>query len=699
MQRLNSIFHLIFLLLFPVGLVSLQAQAAVQPEDLAPNPAAVVPLISTDNAAPDLFNGSLRYSIPILVPTGRKGMEPKPALTYRNSQKNGWLGIGWELDAGAIERSAKKGINYVGDDYILRMRGAAIELINDNGSYHAKIENNFFRIKKLSAGDGRAYWEVTDKSGLRYFFGQAIESRQDDPGDPTQNILPDPDKIYKWCLDRIEDPSGNYIEFSYFKHEGQIYLDQIDYTRHDTALPTNSVKFLRDNGTRPDAPVMYRLNFPVRTAYRLDTIEVTAAGNPVRSYKISYAITAITSQSLISSVQQVGKDGISTMPATQMDYAPESTGFSGAPSWGALHTFLGDMWYPADDDHRFADFNGDGRADAVYVHDPYNSTNGQLNVALSSGSGFSSPSLWGEVHTDYPHAMKLADYDGDGKIDVLAFRQTAAAWDGNMYVSLSTGSSFRSPASWGYYKPLTWPGLMRTGDFDGDGKADVAILDYYTSNLDVVLSTGSSFTEEETWSTMGDNDINRYRFADFDGDGKTDALFIGSDGSLNVGLSNGINGFTAEPPWAMMSGLEQTRYFIGDFNGDGKADVAYIGENGDLDVALSTGVAFTTPSIWSTMADGDRTRYKIADFDGNGKVDVLFVGSDGRLHVALSTGSAFVEAVPWITMGYGYPWRYHFADLVAMAGLMFYSRPAYIFIRTRQFYTSRVSQNRQAIYA
>jgi len=44
---------------------------------------------------PDLFTGTMSYSIPIEVPEGRKGMSPGLSLDYRSNNGNGWVGMGW----------------------------------------------------------------------------------------------------------------------------------------------------------------------------------------------------------------------------------------------------------------------------------------------------------------------------------------------------------------------------------------------------------------------------------------------------------------------------------------------------------------------------------------------------------------------------------------------------------------------------
>src|SRR3990167_4194087 len=58
---------------------------------------------------PDLFTGRATTSIPIAVPPGRKGIQPSLALAYSSSGRNGWVGVGWSLEIGEIERSTKDG--------------------------------------------------------------------------------------------------------------------------------------------------------------------------------------------------------------------------------------------------------------------------------------------------------------------------------------------------------------------------------------------------------------------------------------------------------------------------------------------------------------------------------------------------------------------------------------------------------------
>ena len=196
----------------------------------------------------DPFTGTATTSIPIEVPPGRGGVQPDLALVYGSSNGNGWLGQGWKLEKGVIDRQTKFGVDYSGDDYVFRLSGINVEMVNiGNNEYRAKVEGGFTRIKKLTAPDGKPYFEATDKTGKKFIFGKVAATRVADPNNANS--------IFRWCLERVEDVHGNYMTLSYTPDQGQAYLRQIDYTGNGALAPTNQVKFYLED--RPDAPPMH----------------------------------------------------------------------------------------------------------------------------------------------------------------------------------------------------------------------------------------------------------------------------------------------------------------------------------------------------------------------------------------------------------------------------------------------------------
>lgn len=261
---------------------------------------------STSNVIPQniSFSGAAAYSVPIVIPPGRAGLAPKLVLSYNSYQKNGWLGVGWSLDMGAIQRSTKYGVDYNSDDFVAMVNGSSSELVdrsNDWGQnyYGAKQEGAFSKFYKDPASGG---FVQLAKDGKIYFFGTTAASRQDDPNDSS--------RVFKWCLDKVEDTNGNYMTITYEKDQGQIYLKQIDYTGNNAGLPTtNYVKFYLDEGQN-DTPAMFTTNFSVVTAKRLKTIEVRSPTGLSRAYDFEYETYGSTStwRTLLNYVRVYGND-------------------------------------------------------------------------------------------------------------------------------------------------------------------------------------------------------------------------------------------------------------------------------------------------------------------------------------------------------------------------------------------------------
>ena len=185
------------------------------------------------------------------------------------------------------------------------------------------------------------------------------------------------------------------------------------------------------------------------------------------------------------------------------------------------------------------------------------------------------------------------------------------------------------------------------GDFNGDGRTDIAEFDAATGVWLVGLSKGSKFSLS-TWATWSSavtwTDI---RVGDFNGDGKADiAGRVVSSGQWWVGLSNG--GSFSTTLWATWStGVSWVDVQVGDFNGDGKAEIAGRAlSNGQWWVATSNGSSFST-TLWATWSSSvSWVGAQVGDFNGDGSSDIAALDSSaGNWWVAQSTGSAFVNAL------------------------------------------------------
>ncbi|MBF0511173.1 MAG: hypothetical protein HQL13_02475, partial [Candidatus Omnitrophica bacterium] len=170
------------------------ASAATSATTTAASNAGIASNVQITNVQVEPSSGSASLSIPIVVPPGRAGIQPNLAVVYNSSNRQlGNAGVGWNLDLGAVQISTRKGVpKYDGTDiFTMEQAGATQDLVadpNTAGLYHMEVEGSFARIQYFTT-----YWLVTDKKGIKYYYGNYASTTgniQNDPASPTH--------IFRW---------------------------------------------------------------------------------------------------------------------------------------------------------------------------------------------------------------------------------------------------------------------------------------------------------------------------------------------------------------------------------------------------------------------------------------------------------------------------------------------------------------------
>jgi len=220
-----------------------------------------------------------------------------------------------------------------------------------------------------------------------------------------------------------------------------------------------------------------------------------------------------------------------------------------------------------------ADFNLDGIPDLAIA---YNS--GGVVVYLGDGrGGFVQQSVLPGYHTGAA-GLAAADFNGDGKPDILLIPAGSGSGGSFSYVFPGTGDGAFGSAVIGTLPLLVqhFNSNVAVGDFNGDGKPDVAEVETQSGALSLLL--GGS---QQTLSAYFTNFVlGAFCFsiaaADFNGDGQLDiALANFQSGTVSVLLGDGAS----TPHFTLAAGSPfavgpRPLIAAGEFNGDGKPDLA-----------------------------------------------------------------------------------------------------------------------------
>ena len=210
------------------------------------------------------------------------------------------------------------------------------------------------------------------------------------------------------------------------------------------------------------------------------------------------------------------------------------------------------------------DFNRDGKDDVVVLNG-----NGVLSFMQGNGKGgFAAPKTIATLPGVSSNVTLLAaDFTGDGNLDLLLLQDPGTAF--SIYSGHGDGS-FASPAQ--VNDGLTAAGNVAIGDFNGDGRPDVAITG--VSSVAVIFANPSGGFQPPVILTTSYN-VSTYlpiALGDLNQDGHLDILVTNEFGQFQFFAGDGREHFIAQTP--NIGSYVATTMAIADFNNDGKPDIA-----------------------------------------------------------------------------------------------------------------------------
>jgi hypothetical protein len=171
--------------------------------------------------APNMQTGTGNFTVPLALPSGRNGFQPKLSLTYSTGNGNAEFGLGWNLSVPGVARKTSKGIPVYDDGADVFILSGAEDLVpvSSAGSsvrYRPRTEGIFALIEHHRTNEEN-YWKVQSKDGLISYYGTPRPANAPaDWQDPAALTSPtDPKKVAAWKLSESRDAFGNRILYDY----------------------------------------------------------------------------------------------------------------------------------------------------------------------------------------------------------------------------------------------------------------------------------------------------------------------------------------------------------------------------------------------------------------------------------------------------------------------------------------------------
>jgi hypothetical protein len=270
------------------------------------------------------------------------------------------------------------------------------------------------------------------------------------------------------------------------------------------------------------------------------------------------------------------------------------------------------------------DFSGDGKVDLAVADQGSGfggTVPGGVVVLLGNGDGSFQPAKELGVGDPSPGEIVAGDFTGDGRLDLAVvntggFDQSGNFVLGGVFVLLGNGDGTFQPAV--QYAVGAEPGALLTGDFTGRGPLDLAVVDSFSNDVAILLGNGDGTFQPAVMYTVGGHPGD-LESGDFTSHGRLDLAVVDSAG-LQILPGNGDGTF--QPAETVETAHVSLAIVAGDFNGDGRPDLVGMVGNGTLFVLLGNGDGtFQEPKKPNAVAPFPGS-VVAGDFTGDGRLDL-----------------------------------------------------------------------------
>ena len=281
------------------------------------------------------------------------------------------------------------------------------------------------------------------------------------------------------------------------------------------------------------------------------------------------------------------------------------------------------------------DFNGDGHADLAVAGFDSSSGQSELEVLQDNPDGTFLTTTTINLGTLDIYSLAVGDFNGDGRTDLAVAGTDESGAEVEVLLGNGDGT-FQAPTTNNQGSGSYAPSSVVAGDLTGDGHADLAVLNGLTPACRCCCGNGDGTFQSPVTSQVP-SEPGAAVTGDWNGDGLADLAVGGDDitsgeGEVDVLLGNGEGTFDAPAPISL-GNLEPVSLVTGDFTSDGLASLAVAGFDdtsgqAEVEVLLGNGDGTFQTTTPISLGGFDPISLVADDISGDGRTDLALAGVD-----------------------------------------------------------------------
>ena len=242
------------------------------------------------------------------------------------------------------------------------------------------------------------------------------------------------------------------------------------------------------------------------------------------------------------------------------------------------------------------------------------SVGGNASVFLGAGNGSLGSHQDSGTDADFPSSVAVGDFNGDGKLDIAVTNLNSNS------VSVMLGNGDGSFGDATHFSVGDRPTAVAVGDFNLDGRPDLAVVNAASDTVTILLGKGDG-----SFNTAGTLSVHSRPISvavgDFNNDGKKDlAIACLLSSNVSIFLGNGDGSFTAGNSFPV--GRHPTAIVAADLDNDFNTDLAVANRFGDtVSVLLGKGDG-SFKTYRNISVESQPVSLAVADFNNDGRLDL-----------------------------------------------------------------------------